>query len=411
MPASGFTFRYRLCGRDPTVRPLPFDHSCVLTRGDIVSWDGRVVRPARAGDPGFVGAALESWDGTPAQSRVDVIVDTDAVYAVIASGGRVAGTYVDLAGETGAQSVVDSKHRDLEVIGEGSTEPETLVRICDAKHYAIILRHRQPRAPRNAGHPAPRTRLTPEAENMLVMRAAAGDERASAQLVEAYLPAIFGVARLYRRSSVERADLIQEGVVGLMRAVHRFDLSLGRPFWAYAAWWVRQAMQQLVSELTRPAALSDRAMRALARVKRARHELIQAQGRDPTIVELVSATNLSREQIQDLLAIDSVPRGLEELIDGESGGGTWRDLVIDPKAESEFDHVIDRIESDRVSELVDHLSERERDVLHDRYGLGRPPRTLQDIGDDLGVSAERVRQIESAALTKLREAAAGQMAG
>jgi RNA polymerase primary sigma factor len=138
---------------------------------------------------------------------------------------------------------------------------------------------------------------------------------------------------------------------------------------------------------------------------------MQAQGRDPTLVELVAATNLSREQIQDLLAIDSIPRGLEEPIDGESGGGTWGDLVVHHKAESEFDHVIDGIEIDRVRLLVDHLTEREREILHDRYGLGRPARTLQEIGCDLGVSAERVRQIESAALTKLREAAAGQMPG
>ncbi|HWC86101.1 MAG TPA: sigma-70 family RNA polymerase sigma factor [Solirubrobacteraceae bacterium] len=410
MPEPGFTFRYRLCGEDPTVRQLPFDLARVPARGDIVSWDGRVVRPARRGDPVFVGAAVESWDGSEARPRLKVIVDPDAVYAVSDRYGRSVGALVDLSGEPGAQRVAGSKRRgDLEVVAMGSSAPETLVRICDAKHYEKARRRRELDARRSDARRRPRLRLTPEAENRLVIAAAAGDQRASSELVETYLPAIGGVARLYRQASVERADLVQEGVVGLLRAARRFDPGVGRPFWAYAGWWVRQAMQQLVSELTRPTALSDRAMRALARVKRARHELMQRHGRDPTLAELAETTRLSFDQIEDLLAVDSIPRRLEEPIDGEAGGGTCGDLVIDEQAESEFDHVIDRIEIDRVRVLVDHLAEREREILHDRYGLGRPARTLQEIGNDLGVSAERVRQIEAGALTKLSEAAAGQL--
>jgi RNA polymerase primary sigma factor len=251
------------------------------------------------------------------------------------------------------------------------------------------------------------SRLTSENERALVAAAAAGEPAACSQLVELFLPAIGGVARLYRGvAAVERGELMQEGVVGLLRALRRFDPELGTPFWAYASWWVRQAMQELVSELTRPIVLSDRAERGLAQIKDARSTHLQAQWHEPSVQDLASATGLPREQIESLLMSERVPRGLEDAVAGGDGqSGTIEELIVDPDAEDGYDYVLERLEIERVGDLTDGLGERERLILRDHYGLGGPARTLRQIGEQLGVSAERVRQIEAETLTKLRTAA------
>jgi RNA polymerase sigma factor (sigma-70 family) len=249
---------------------------------------------------------------------------------------------------------------------------------------------------------------SPDVERGLVAAAAMGDPRARADLVQAYMPAIAGVARNYRHSSVERDELLQEGVVGLLRALDRFDPGLGTPFWAYATWWVRQSMQQVVSELGRPIVLSDRALRGMARVKAARREFVQEHARDPTVDELAVAAELTRPQLESLLAIERAPRGLEEPVgsDEAAGGAMLGDMLMDPAAERDFTNVLDQMEIEEVRDLADTLGDREQRVLREHYGLGCPSRTLREIGEDLGVSAERVRQIEERALATLRAAVA-----
>ena len=152
------------------------------------------------------------------------------------------------------------------------------------------------------------------------MRAAEeGDAKARARLVDAFMPSIASVARIYRSApAVDRAELMQEGVVGLLRALERYDPRRGTPFWGYASWWVRQAMQQLVAEVTGPVVLSDRALRQLARVKDARRTHLQAHGREPSTAELAETTGLTREQVENLVAVERTPRALEEPI-GEGG--------------------------------------------------------------------------------------------
>ncbi len=247
-------------------------------------------------------------------------------------------------------------------------------------------------------------RLTLRQEKELVVGAEAGDRDASRKLVEAFLPAILGVAGRFRTGvGVERQELVQEGVVGLLFAARRFDCRRETPFWSYASFWVRKAMQELVAELTRPVALSDRAVRALARLKSARTEYLQAHGSEPTDDELSRATGLTRAQVQSLQATERWPRALHEPFGEAESAATLGDAIADPVAERDYERVLDRIELGEVHDLAEELDERARSVVRAHYGLGQPPRTLNEIGAGLGLTAERARQIEADALRQLRE--------
>jgi RNA polymerase primary sigma factor len=248
-------------------------------------------------------------------------------------------------------------------------------------------------------------RLTASQERDLVIAAESGDSDACRKLVEAFLPAIGDIARGFKNSRVERLELLQEGVAGLLVASRRYDTTLGTPFWAYASFWVRKAMQELVAELTRPMALSDRAVRELARIRRARSEHLQLHGVEPNPDELSSATGLTHAQLESLQTTERMPRSTQEqLTGGDETRATIGDTIVDPTAEQAYQQVLDAFEIRDVHDLTQQLEERERIVLRAHYGLGQDAQTLSEIGGELGLTAERARQIEAGALNKLRAA-------
>ena len=252
-----------------------------------------------------------------------------------------------------------------------------------------------------------RKHLRPQDERELVLAVGARDAGASAGLVDAFTASIGRVARIYRGvAGVDRAELMQAGVVGLLRAAHHYDSRIGAPFWAYASWWVRQAMQQHVAEMARPMVLSDRALRQLAQVRDARHEYMQSYQRDPSIPDLVEQTELTRDQVERLLASERTPRSLDEPV-GDDGTGTetFEDLIEDPAAEDEYDRVLEDMQTAELRNLADRLAGRERTIVFAHYGLGCVPETLRQIAGHLDLSVERVRQLEERALGRIRDAA------
>jgi RNA polymerase sigma factor (sigma-70 family) len=387
---SGFHFRYRLSGLPPSTRRLARREADALVPGDMVNVDAGVATLAATNDVALLGCVLEPVG----EAHVVVIADDDAVYGVADPYRRRAGSNLDLTGGSGLQAVAGGPNDDFEVVVDRAADEETLLRITPGRHCTFV-----------AAMPATEltatgARSTAVGERRLVMAAAAGDPAACAELVERFLPAIAAVAKLYRgAATVERAELVQEGVVGLLRALRRFDPSLGNPFWAYATWWVRQAMQQLVSELTRPTVLLDRAQRSLAQIRAARHAHLQAHGREPSPDALAGLVGLPREQVESLLAAEQAAQA----IDGPAAGA---EILVDPAAEAAYEAIVSQLEIDWIRDLTEGLAPRERTILVEHYGLEGPPRTLREIGLELGISAERVRQIEEQTLEKLRAAAA-----
>jgi RNA polymerase sigma factor (sigma-70 family) len=238
-----------------------------------------------------------------------------------------------------------------------------------------------------------------------VRRAQAGDLHAREELIERMLPLVNSIARAYRTARLEHADLVQQGCVGVLRALSGFDPGRGVPFPAYAALWVRQALQELRSDFIRPLRLPPKALRQLAQLKAEHYRIYAEEHRDASVAELAAATAIDRDQVEALLRADAATRSIDEPVAGLEGDiGTLGDLLEDPLSADQYEEVLDSITGRQLRALLAQVTEREREIIGSRFGFGRPAEKLTAIGSRLGISAERVRQIEERALTKLRQA-------
>jgi len=248
--------------------------------------------------------------------------------------------------------------------------------------------------------------LTPLEERELARRKDDGDEAAKRRLIECNLRLVMSITRNYTRAGVPLLDLIQEGNLGLIRAVEKFDYKLGYKLSTYATWWIRQSVTRALADQGRTIRLPVHVAEQTRKVLRARRILAQKLNRDPLVPEIAKESGFPPERVQQLLELIEDPVSLETPVgDGESIFG---DLIEDTKSDQPDAATAKMLRSRELAGALRRLNPRMRRVLALRFGLdGESPQTLEQVGNGLGITRERVRQLEARALRELRQVAPG----
>jgi len=243
--------------------------------------------------------------------------------------------------------------------------------------------------------------LTPSEERELARRKDEGDEWAKRKLIESNLRLVMSITRNYTRAGVPLLDLIQEGNLGLIRAVEKFDYKMGYKLSTYATWWIRQSITRALADQGRIIRLPVHVADQVRRLMRSRRVLAQKLNREPTLAELAHEAQLPESKVKDLLELVEEPVSLETPVgDGES---SYADLIEDTKTDRPELTTAETMRGRELAKALTHLNPRMRRVLALRFGLdGEKPQTLEEVGSGLGITRERVRQLESRALRELR---------
>ena len=245
--------------------------------------------------------------------------------------------------------------------------------------------------------------LTREQEKDLGKRIAAGDEKAKAELIEANLRLVVSIAKKYTNSGLPFMDLVQEGNIGLIKAVEKFDYHRGCKFSTYAIWWIRQAITRALADKARIIRIPVHTLDAIKSMLKAHQRLIQNMKREPNIHDIACEMGIGVEKVRELLSVIKVPISVETPID-EFGNSSISDYIEDKRGASPIDSVIKQSLCEEIQSILDTLSEREKKIIEMRFGIGTyKEKTLEEIGKCFHLTRERIRQIEENALQRLKK--------